>query len=85
MEGETDRSRRVAALQTHPAWGDLKAEFAEIREQRSVQLGKRFMAGQTVDQREIDRERGFWAGVAAVLETPHRLGEAVKRTEGTER
>lgn len=81
--GEPDRSHRVAALKQHPAWEDLKAEWAEVKEDRTFGLGRKFLTGTPLDQRSIDMERGFWRGVAAVLDTPERAEQAARNMEGT--
>lgn len=79
MAGETDPKRRIAAVKDHPGWEDLVAEWRTVRERRTAQLGRSFMAGKPLNQREIDLERGFWRGVEAVLMWPDQAETRVKK------
>lgn len=57
----------VAKLKAHPSWGVLGAEVQKRRDAWALNLAKRLIAGESIDQREVDRRSGFWAGASWVL------------------
>ncbi|MBI3936400.1 MAG: hypothetical protein HY323_05440 [Betaproteobacteria bacterium] len=66
----SERAVKLQALADHPAWPELRARVEERRDKHMRSLLRRLTAGGALDQREIDRQAGFWKGALFVLDNP---------------
>jgi len=66
-------------LKEQPGWAALVSRYNKLREERATQLGRQLLQGRPQDQREIDKERGFWLGVDAILHTPEAAEKSLDR------
>jgi hypothetical protein len=71
-----DKRALFATVKTHPAWPHMLEHYRELRQRYSEALGAKLMAGDQIDQREIDFRRGYWAGVFSVLTSPEAAEKA---------
>lgn len=84
-----DRARELAKLADHPSWPVLKGEMARVRGVYQARLARRLTTGginaSPLDQREIDYQRGFFAGAQWILDNPEMaeatLAKALERRE----
>lgn len=64
--------RRLDGLQEHAGWRYLQKMVVDRETVWLVRLARRLMAGEVVDQREIDYQRGFIRGALEVIERPEQ-------------
>lgn len=87
IKAQGDLARELAKLKDHPSWDILRGEYEKKRDGYFNRLSLRLMSGgaraATVDQREIDYQRGFWAGAKWVIDNPDlaetALADALKK------
>lgn len=80
-----DRARELAKLAQHPAWDVLRKDFEERKRLYLQRLARKLTVGgrdaEPLNQREIDYERGFLRGAAAVLEAPENAVKVLEKLE----
>ena len=79
-----DRARELAKLKDTPAWEGLRKEFEERKQAFLAKQARDLMAGGPIDakplnQREIDYQRGFLRGAAAVFSAPDNAVSELER------
>lgn len=74
-----EKRRLLASITDHPAWSELRSHYEELEEKQALAWGRQRLTGKPLDQREIDWASGYWAGVRAVLASPERAEELLKR------
>ena len=83
-----DRAQELSKLKKHPSWPVLREIFEGKKNQWFGSLARSLMAGQLVDQREIDRKAGFFAGAEWILDNPDMaeasLNRALKKAQTLE-
>lgn len=79
MLPDTTATAEAAALTKQPGWTRLRERYRALLEQEQHRIGRDMLNGRPFDQREIDRRRGFWAGVQAVLDTPEQAEKHLER------
>lgn len=57
----------LQSLVHHPGWEVLRRYVDETEEKKITRLAKRLRRGEDVDQRELDREIGFYKGQVDLL------------------
>lgn len=93
----SERAQRLKALTEHPGWVELRATLEERRDLKAASLASRIVGKenersrklpQPVSEDEILRNRLFWAGAFAVLDTPEavesKLETATRRAQREE-
>jgi len=82
-----ERAAKLGELKRHPSWAVLKEILEAKKERRFAHFARELMAGrEPVDQRKLDFERGFWAGITYILANPeHAEREFEKAVEKAER
>ena len=78
-----DRAQQLSKLTEHPSWATLKEELGRVREMYQTKLSRKLTTGginaPPLDQREIDYQRGFFAGAKWILDNPD-LAESTLQT-----
>jgi hypothetical protein len=74
-----DEKHQLATITQHPAWPVLRRRWDELKSKKALVIGRSVMAGDEIDQRKVDYERGYWDGVNAVLATPGSAEQALLR------
>ena len=70
-------------LARHPGWAILEQRVAAYQEAEATALGKTLIRGE-IDQRQLDRARGFWAGQRWLLrQVKHELSAYRRQEEAT--
>jgi hypothetical protein len=72
------RAAELAKLKDHEAWTVLRQVLETKKERWQRGLTKRLIAGEIVDQRDLDYQRGFWAGAFYVLDNPEKAEDSLK-------
>lgn len=67
-----DDVRAYEELRQSAGWYRLRRAIAGRREEFIARLTGRLLRGEIVDQREIDYQRGFFAGAEFVLDQPEK-------------
>ena len=75
------RYRKLKKLTEYPEWEELKALAADDKAKSERNIFRLFTRKNAppVDQRTIDRHRGFWEGVEAVLASPDKFATKAER------
>lgn len=74
---------RYEGIERHPGWAALREDFARLQQEQSETLARRLLHGKgELDQREIDRFRGFWQGVDWILSRPAHAKDNLDRALG---
>ena len=73
--------RIVAELSAHPAWPVLRKIEKQRMDLKFEGHAKALMAGMEFDQRQVDYDRGYFAGMKHLLDTPERERAALQREE----
>lgn len=84
-----ERAQALGELKKHPSWRVLRDVFDKRRHQYFESLARQLMRGSidapVVPQRELDYQRGFWAGAKWILDNPEMaetsLEHALRRAE----
>lgn len=71
--------QEIAKLKAHPAWSILSADINSRKNNWSSNLTKRLISGDLVDQREIDRKSGFFAGCLFVINMVEGSDKEIER------
>jgi len=79
MLPDTRAAAEQAALTKQAGWQRLRERYRQALEREERRIGRALLNGEPVDQRDIDRRRGFWAGVQAVLDTPEQAEQQLDR------
>lgn len=66
-------------LSEHRAWLILSGRLERIVDSLANSLGKRILLGAEIDQRELDRVRGFIEGVKSILALPAQIDKNFDR------
>lgn len=74
-----ERQVRLTVLAQHPAWQELRDEFARQKERHLKKVAGELMGTALIDQREIDYYRGFWAGCGWLLNTAENAEDALEK------
>lgn len=77
-----DRARRLGAIKDNAGWLELRAEYERKRERW---IKSHLLSPMSIDLRELDFKRGFWAGCQWLLDNPEMaeksLQEALSRAD----
>lgn len=69
-----ERAQGLSDLKKHPSWPVLRGIFDKRKKLFFERLAHQLMQGgitsTPIDQREIDYQRGFWAGAQWILNNP---------------
>lgn len=84
-----DLARELGKLKEHPSWEFLRVEVSRKRSEYLAGLLRKLMRegvnADPIDQREIDYQRGFWAGAKWVTDNPDlaesALAAALKKVD----
>lgn len=71
--------RLLGELQEHVGWRRLYERVKEDRARFMGAIARRLMAGEKVDQREIDFHRGFYYGALWILGHPEEAEKSLER------
>jgi hypothetical protein len=74
-----ERAHRFSGLKENPAWAELYEEVKRKKKNYMEGFARRLMAGELVDQREIDYHRGFYQGAVWILAHPEEAEAALER------
>lgn len=78
-----DRARELAKLMEHPSWDLLRLELDAKRSQFMARKTRELISGgihaDPVNQREIDYQRGFFAGAEWILNNPEMAEATLKK------
>lgn len=78
-----DRAQSLGKLIDHPSWQTLREELTRVREMYIDRLSRRMIHGgisaAPVDQRELDYQRGFFAGAEWILSNPEKAGSSLEQ------
>jgi hypothetical protein len=73
----------LGLLEQHPGWLLLIREWEARREKERILFEAVILAGgpaaHPVDQRKVDYERGYWAGVRDCIDTPTRAKKWLRK------
>lgn len=67
-----EEQRLFAELAQHPAWGVLREVVKKQMETKFAFHASQLMGGTEVDQRTVDFDRGYFAGMKHLLDSPGR-------------
>jgi hypothetical protein len=67
------------SLKQHEGWKRLAEKVRADRERFLAKIARRLMAGEPVDQREIDYHRGFYQGAEWVIGHPEEAEASLER------
>lgn len=73
------RQERLSSLAAHPGFEDLKELFKARKEKHLKEVALDIMGDKEVDQRKLDRIRGFWAGCSWLLANPDMAEGSLKK------
>ena len=80
-----NRAAVLAELKQQPAWAELARIVEERKRVHFDSLTRRLIAGQPVDQREVDRMAGYFKGQEDLIARPdlaaNQAKSALKRAE----
>lgn len=84
-----EKAQMLGELKKHPGWSLLREIFNKKQKTYFESLARKIMSGSidapTLDQRELDYQRGFWAGARWILDNPEQaersLETALKRVQ----
>lgn len=77
---QQERNQRLKSLAEHPGWADLQTLFDQRKTEHFLETGERLTSTPLpVNQREIDFQRGRWAGVSEVLGEPAKAIRALRK------
>ncbi len=74
-----DRGQKLHKLHNTDGWNELRLMVAAREEKFSRNLAARLLSGTPVDQREIDRFAGFFAGCKWLLDSVDHAEETLER------
>ncbi len=75
-----DRARKLKRLSEHEGWAELGVVHRELRARNAERLANRLLQrGAKFDQREVDYQAGFFAGMKALLDNPEKVGDTLER------
>ena len=72
MKGLVEEVRLLDDLHEHAGWKRLYERIRADRERFLYRLASRIMAGDLVDQREVDFHRGYYRGALDTVERPEK-------------
>ena len=78
--GYAELANRMRALRESEEFAALRASMAEAKKKVMDATTRALMRGEPANQRQIDYDRGYWDGVAQVLEAPWSALQAYERT-----
>lgn len=89
MQQIAEQAQTLSELKKHPSWRLLRQIFERKQTKYFDALASRLMRGgidsPPLDQRELDYQRGFWAGARWILDNPEQaersLELALKRVQ----
>lgn len=73
-----NRAALLGELKKHPSWEELGRIIDESRERQFRSLTKRFMGGEAVSQRVVDRMAGYFKGMEDLYSAPDRIEQKLK-------
>ncbi len=75
---DVDRAARIQALIAHPAFVELQAEVAELRDKYASALSAKMLAdGEPFDNFEY--KRGYWDGLLTAVRYPEKAVKTLER------
>lgn len=75
----SQRAQALGALKAHPSWGALRDVFKGKRRRYFENVTSRLMGGTVIDQRELDFQRGFYAGAQWLLDNVENAEEEFEK------
>src|SRR5690348_13502248 len=74
-----ERQERLTSLANHPGWAQLKQVFAARKEAHVKSVAAKLIAGEEIQQRELDRIHGWWAGCQWLINNPDMAESSLKK------
>lgn len=74
-----ENARLFDGLREHAGWRRLRDQVRAEQEGFLARLARRLMAGEGVDQREIDYYRGYYQGALDTVERPEKAEENLEK------
>jgi hypothetical protein len=77
---QIDYAQELRALARSDAFAALAQQMSRAKEKVMSAHVRALMRGDTLDQRQMDYDRGYWDGVEAVLHQPDRIEQELEAT-----
>ncbi|MET0957050.1 MAG: hypothetical protein ABWZ18_00945 [Solirubrobacterales bacterium] len=80
VQGHADYALELRRLRESAAWKALAEQMEKAKEKVVERYVKVALAGGNLEQRQLDYDRGYWDGIAALLSQPERAQQQLENS-----